>query len=153
MTKALQHLADHAWKILALLPLLALLAVQLGGEAALAGLAVALPLAVLAFGRKGGPADSGAMSDQVIARLEQDGAGGLSPRFFANADADPELAPWEADEEASVREEAAVTGRRELRSSKVQIPASCGVLGLRARPVTWHQKVSPLARFMMRLSA
>jgi diguanylate cyclase len=70
MTKALQHLADHAWKILALLPLLALLAVQLGGEAALAGLAVALPLAVLAFGRKGGPADSGAMSDQVIARLD-----------------------------------------------------------------------------------
>jgi len=53
MTKALQHLADHAWKILALLPLLALLAVQLGGEAALAGLAVALPLAVPSGARVG----------------------------------------------------------------------------------------------------
>lgn len=33
-----------------------------------------------------------------------------------------------------------------------ELPASCGAAWFKARPVTWHQKVSPLARFMMRSS-
>ncbi|MNX56363.1 hypothetical protein D3C86_871550 [compost metagenome] len=54
----------------------------------------------------------------------------------------------------------AFTARRDPRSSKVQMPASCGAARFIAWPVTWHQKVSPASapcspprRFIMRLSA
>lgn len=70
MTLALQRLAQHSWQILALLPLLALSAFWVGGEAALVALATALPLAILAVGRDPKPVDPGAVSDQVIARLD-----------------------------------------------------------------------------------
>lgn len=70
MTLALQRLANHSLQILALLPLLALSAYWIGGENALAVLAVALPLAVLALGRMPVPVMSGAVGDQVIARLD-----------------------------------------------------------------------------------
>ena len=40
----------------------------------------------------------------------------------------------------------ALTGRRELRSSKLQMPASCGASRFSARPVTLHQKISPRKR-------
>jgi hypothetical protein len=33
------------------------------------------------------------------------------------------------------------------------MPDSCGAARLSARPATWHQNNSPLARFMMRSSA
>ena len=70
MTVALQRLANHSWQILALLPLVTLVAFWAAGELALAGLALALPLAVLALGRRQQPEPAGAMSDQVIARLD-----------------------------------------------------------------------------------
>ncbi len=70
MTFALQRLAHHIWQILALFPLIAFGAYRLGGEVALAVLAAVLPLAVLALARKPGVGDPGAVSDQVIARLD-----------------------------------------------------------------------------------
>jgi diguanylate cyclase len=70
MTVALQRLANHSWQILALLPLVTLVAFWVAGELALASLALALPLAVLALGRRQQPEPAGAMSDQVIARLD-----------------------------------------------------------------------------------
>jgi diguanylate cyclase len=70
MTVALQRLANHSWQILALLPLVTLVAFWVAGELALASLALALPLAVLALGRRQPPGPAGAMSDQVIARLD-----------------------------------------------------------------------------------
>jgi diguanylate cyclase len=54
----------------ALVPLVALAAFWAGGETALAGLALALPLGVLALGRAAPDARPTAMSDQVIARLD-----------------------------------------------------------------------------------
>ena len=47
----------------------------------------------------------------------------------------------------------ALTGRPDERSIQVRIPASCGATRLSAWPVAWHQKVSPLARFITRSSA
>jgi diguanylate cyclase len=70
MTVALQRLANHSWQILALVPLVTLVAFWVAGELALASLALALPLAVLALGRRQQPEPAGAMSDQVIARLD-----------------------------------------------------------------------------------
>jgi EAL domain-containing protein (putative c-di-GMP-specific phosphodiesterase class I)/GGDEF domain-containing protein len=70
MALALQRLAQHSWQILALLPLFALSAYWMGGEAALVALATALPLAILAVRRDPKPIDLGAVSDQVIARLD-----------------------------------------------------------------------------------
>jgi EAL domain-containing protein (putative c-di-GMP-specific phosphodiesterase class I) len=70
MTFVQQRLARHSWQILALLPLLGLAAFQLGGEVALAILAVALPVAALTFGRNVNSPDAGAMSDQVIGQLD-----------------------------------------------------------------------------------
>jgi len=70
MTFALQRLAYHPWHFLALAPLVALVAFQVGGETGLAAFAVALPVMVLALGRHRSSAAVGAMSDQVIARLD-----------------------------------------------------------------------------------
>ncbi len=70
MTLALRRLANSSLQILALLPLLALAAYWTGGEAALLALAVVLPATVLAMGRKAPLPQPGAMSDQVIARLD-----------------------------------------------------------------------------------
>lgn len=70
MTLALQQLATQSWQILALSPLLALAAYWMGGEPALVALAALVPLAVLAFGRLVPPDLPGAVSDQVIARLD-----------------------------------------------------------------------------------
>ncbi|NHB75465.1 EAL domain-containing protein [Rhodobacter sp. M37P] len=70
MTLALQRLATLSWQFLALTPLLALAAYWTGGEPALAALAATVPLAVLAFGRLAPPERPGAVSDQVIARLD-----------------------------------------------------------------------------------
>lgn len=70
MTIALQLRATQPRQILALLPLAALGAFWIGGLPALAVLAAVLPLAVLANRRKSTPVAPGAMSDQVIARLE-----------------------------------------------------------------------------------
>jgi diguanylate cyclase len=70
MTLALQRLADHSWHILALLPMLTIVAYWAGGEMALAGLAVALPIAVLALKARARPAPQGSMSDGVIATLD-----------------------------------------------------------------------------------
>lgn len=70
MTLALQRLATLSWQILALSPLLALVAYWTGGEPALAALAAMVPLAVLAFGRQVPTGLPGAVSDQVIARLD-----------------------------------------------------------------------------------
>jgi hypothetical protein len=39
------------------------------------------------------------------------------------------------------------TGRREDRSSKVQMPAACGLRRFSARPVTWHQNSLAVAAF------
>lgn len=71
MTFALQRLARHSWQILALLPLLALTAYWVAGELALVALAAAFPVVVLALGRRPVPPDPGAMSDRVIARLDE----------------------------------------------------------------------------------
>jgi EAL domain-containing protein (putative c-di-GMP-specific phosphodiesterase class I)/GGDEF domain-containing protein len=70
MTLALYRLARHSWQILALLPLVALAASWVVGEVAFVTLATALPLAVLALGRGPNPEVAGAVSEQVIARLD-----------------------------------------------------------------------------------
>ena len=70
MTFALRQLANHPWHFLALAPLVALSAFWVGGEIALAAFAVALPVLVLALGRYRSPAPLGAVSDQVITRLD-----------------------------------------------------------------------------------
>lgn len=70
MTLALQRLAQHSWQILALLPLFALSTFWIGGELALVALAAALPVGVLALGRRPTLDETGAISDRVIARLD-----------------------------------------------------------------------------------
>ena len=71
MTIALRRLGQNSWQMLALLPLLALSAFWIGGELALVALAAVLPAALLALGRRSVPTDTGAMSDRVIARLDE----------------------------------------------------------------------------------
>ena len=70
MTLALDRLARHFRHILALLPLIALAASWVGGAAAIPILAAILPLAVLALGHRAKPVLAGAVSEQVIARLD-----------------------------------------------------------------------------------
>jgi EAL domain-containing protein (putative c-di-GMP-specific phosphodiesterase class I)/GGDEF domain-containing protein len=71
MTLALQRLARNSWQILALLPLIALAAFLIIGDLALFALAAAIPVAMLALGRIPSPPDTGAISDRVIARLDE----------------------------------------------------------------------------------
>jgi EAL domain-containing protein (putative c-di-GMP-specific phosphodiesterase class I)/GGDEF domain-containing protein len=70
MTFALPRLADHPRQIAALLPVAGLLAYWAGGELALTALAAALPLGLLAINAPLQARAAEAMSDQVIARLD-----------------------------------------------------------------------------------
>ena len=70
MTFALNRLVFQPWQMLALAPLGALAAFQIGGEAGLATLAVLVPAVALALGRRPAPVAVGSMSDQVIACLD-----------------------------------------------------------------------------------
>ncbi len=62
---------DRPWQLVALAPVLGVLAYWSGGEVALSALAAALPLAVLTRRMGARAAQPVAMSDQVIARLDQ----------------------------------------------------------------------------------
>ncbi|MBN8632502.1 MAG: hypothetical protein J0L76_16815, partial [Rhodobacterales bacterium] len=70
MTNALSRLTGHPRQLAALLPVAGLLAFWFWGELGLTMLATALPLAVLALGRRAPPVLPEAMSDQVIARMD-----------------------------------------------------------------------------------
>ena len=70
MAFALSSFAISAVQAAVLLPILALLAYWLGGEVALAALALGLPLAVLALGRTRRDTAAPALCEQVIARLD-----------------------------------------------------------------------------------
>jgi EAL domain-containing protein (putative c-di-GMP-specific phosphodiesterase class I)/GGDEF domain-containing protein len=70
MTFALPRLTDYPLQIAAMLPVAGLLTYLAGGEVALTALAAALPLAVLAYGRRPDFRPPEAMSDQVIVRLD-----------------------------------------------------------------------------------
>ena len=71
MTFALPRLPDHFRQIAAMVPVAGLLVFWVGGELALTGFAAVLPLALLALGRRAGLRLPGAMSDRVIARLDE----------------------------------------------------------------------------------
>lgn len=70
MIFALQRPTVLSWQMMALSPLVALVAFWLGGEPALAVLAALCPLAILAVRRPSPPGTSISVSDQVIARLD-----------------------------------------------------------------------------------
>jgi EAL domain-containing protein (putative c-di-GMP-specific phosphodiesterase class I) len=70
MMFALRKGSETPWQLVALLPVLAVLAHWVGGEVALIALAAALPLAVLAHRFRSARLAPLAMSDQVIERLD-----------------------------------------------------------------------------------
>lgn len=70
MTLALPRGTDRPWQLVALLPVLGLLAYWTGGEVALIALAAALPLGVLTYRMRQRLNVALAMSDQVIDRLD-----------------------------------------------------------------------------------
>lgn len=71
MRFALQRLTHHLWQIIAVLPLIILSGFWIIGELALLALAAAMPVVMLALGRRSTPVVTGAISERVIAHLDE----------------------------------------------------------------------------------